>query len=177
LITDDAVAENVIRQRRADGLDAYDEMWEGVYHVVPAGSRRHGEAQAGVLSVLREWTWPPRPGMAHGSVVVTGPVNIGTPDSYRVPDAAILTAGLDDDAVFVPTALLVVEVLSPGDDTFKKFDFYLSCGIDEIVVVDPENRTVELHATGRYLGYAEVDRSEVLGVDDAAEQILRAMGW
>lgn len=171
LITDEELAAQMVRQRQADGIAVYDELWEGVYHVVPAGSRRHGEAQAAILTVLREWTWP-----RVATAVVTGPVNIGSPNNYRVPDAAVLADILSDDDVFIPTALMVVEVLSPGDDSFKKFDFYLERGVKEILIVDPQARTVELHAA-EGIGYAVVDDSAALGMANAAPQLARAMGW
>lgn len=176
LITDSTVAAELVEQRRSAGVDTYDEVWEGVYRVVPAGSRRHGEAQARILSVLQHWTGPRV--MRAGTLVVTGPINIGTPASYRVPDAAVLADEPDDDAVYVPTALMVVEVLSPQDDTFRKFDFYLQCGVREILVVDPQTRTIELHSsdTGA-IGYTPVDDSEVLQLDDAVPQLVRAIGW
>lgn len=33
-------------------------------------------------------------------------------------------------------------MLSPGDETFEKFAFHAAHGVDEIVVADPELRTV-----------------------------------
>jgi Uma2 family endonuclease len=42
-----------------------------------------------------------------------------------------------------PTAALVVEIASPGDETWEKLPFYAKHGVNEVVVVDPEKRGVD----------------------------------
>ena len=44
----------------------------------------------------------------------------------RVPDGGWLRPG--PDQVYLPTAALVLEVVSPGDDTWKKVPFYAKHG-------------------------------------------------
>ncbi len=39
--------------------------------------------------------------------------------------------------MFVATAAMVVEVVSPGDETLEKLAFYASRGVEEVVVADP----------------------------------------
>jgi Uma2 family endonuclease len=41
-------------------------------------------------------------------------------------------------------AEVVVELLSPGDETYDKLDFYADLGVGEVLVVHPAERTVEL---------------------------------
>ena len=48
----------------------------------------------------------------------SGPLNIGHPDDYRVPDRAVLRER--QHATYVPTAAVVVEIVSPDDETFEK---------------------------------------------------------
>ena len=55
-------------------------------------------------------------------------------DDYRAHGG--YHAGTPSD-VWVPTACIVVEVLSPDDETFQKFDFYFAEGVQELVVADP----------------------------------------
>jgi hypothetical protein len=57
--------------------------------------------------------------------VPLGPFNLGALNDYRVPDAGYVTQVPTD--TFVATAAVVVEIVSPGDETFEKFDFYLAC--------------------------------------------------
>ena len=53
LVMRDADADAVIAERRARGIDVYDEMHGGVYVVVPAGTRRHGRLQMALGALLR----------------------------------------------------------------------------------------------------------------------------
>jgi Uma2 family endonuclease len=41
-------------------------------------------------------------------------------------------------------AVLVVEILSPGDETYDKLDWYAAGGVDEVLVVDPHSCQAEV---------------------------------
>ncbi len=41
---------------------------------------------------------------------------------------------------------MVVEILSPNDETYQKLDWYASVGVGEVLVIEPDTRTVELFA-------------------------------
>lgn len=64
----------------------------------------------------------------------------------------------------MPTAALVVEFLSPNDETRQKLDFYAARAVDEIMIVDAQERSVTLlvrdEAGG---GYLEAEVSALLG--------------
>ena len=69
-------------------------------------------------------------------------------------------------------AELVVEVLSPHDESREKQPFYAARGIRESWLVEPKTRAIEVYALrqGRYVRVDEVDgviRSPVLGIDIA----------
>lgn len=49
---------------------------------------------------------------------------------------------LRPDAVYLPTAALVLEIVSPGDETREKLGFYAAHGVNELLIVDPQERTV-----------------------------------
>jgi hypothetical protein len=72
-----------IERRRRLGQDLFDEMWDGVLHMNPAPHGRHTNVQQQLAELLgplaREVDLLPR----------IGPVNIGKPDNYRVPDGAL----------------------------------------------------------------------------------------
>lgn len=150
-----AELQSVIDRRRALGLDTYDEVWEGDYHTSPAGTRRHAKLQAWLIEVLG-------PRVRSSGHEVTGPVNIGVADDFRIPDAAVLPAG-DEDVTWNPSAALVAEIVSPDDETYEKFGFYAAHGIEEVVVVDPAARGVRLflRETSRY---REQPSSPLLGL-------------
>jgi Uma2 family endonuclease len=126
-----------LARRRALGQDLYDEVWEGVYHVPPAPHRRDGDLDDQMAALLRPLArerglWP------------SGPLNIGRPDDYRVPDRAYLRSR--EMATYAPTAAVVVEILSPDDQTLAKLGFYADRGVEEVAVIDPVVRTVQWYA-------------------------------
>jgi Uma2 family endonuclease len=149
--------EALLERRHALGQDLYDEVWEGEYHMAPAPHPFHGYID-GQLAVLVD-------PLAHqADLVGTGPFNLGSPDDYRVPDRG-LHRGLPT-RTFVPTAAIVIEIVSPDDETWDKIDFYAAHSVDELLIVDPLKRSV----TWLVLGggrYAERDSSLLLGISSA----------
>jgi Uma2 family endonuclease len=155
----------LVERRRTLGLDGHDEVWEGVYHVAPYAHARHGRIQQRLARVLEPYA------DAAGYEVV-GSFNLGQHDDYRVPDLAV--RGFDSDDGYVPTAALVVEVLSPGDESYAKFDFYARRNVGEILIADPEACVVLLW-TLTSAGYREVEASVLLNV--TADELTMSMNW
>jgi hypothetical protein len=168
-----------LERRRALGQDLYDEVWEGEYHVAPAANRRHGHLDDEVVAALRR--------RARGAGLWgAGPVNIGRSDNYRVPDRAYLHDL--DMGTFLPTAAVVVQVggrkpaepagrvsrASPGDESYQKFGFYFAHGVEEVLIVDPQRRTVEWCARGAD-AFARSGRSALLDVDEPT--LHREIDW
>lgn len=148
----------VLDRRRQLGLDVYDEVWDGDHHLPPAGSIRHGALQMTIGRLLY-------PTAAAAGMRITGPINIGTPGDYRVPDAAVVagTAG-----TWASTAHLVVEIVSPGDETYAKLGFYSAHRVAEVVVVDPGTSRVELYRlTPGETRYVYAEHSALLGLTAA----------
>lgn len=156
----------LIERRRALGLDRHDEVWEGVHHMIPGPSGTHAVVAAELLAVLRPY------GRAAG-LTVTTEFNVGDgPDDFRVPDGGF-HRGVPT-GTWIPTSAVVVEVLSPGDETFEKFAFYAAHGVDEVIVADPAERTVRVFARAG-AGYEEAPVSVVLGV--TAAQVAAEVEW
>jgi Uma2 family endonuclease len=61
-----------------------------------------------------------------------------------VPDMVVSTPEQRRKRGVVGSAELVVEILSPHDETYEKLPFYESLGVKEVLVIDPETRKVEL---------------------------------
>lgn len=157
--------DDVIARRHALGQDRYDEVWDGDYHMAPAPHQWHGYLVSQLLDAFRE------PADRAGLVRLDA-FNLGTADDYRVPDIGLLRAlGAGS---FVPAAALVVEVVSPADESWDKFDFYASRGVDEVLIADPTMRTLALFQLDRG-GYGAVERSAVLGVTVA--ELDAALRW
>ncbi|MGH9126285.1 MAG: Uma2 family endonuclease [Acidimicrobiales bacterium] len=76
--------------------------------------------------------------------------------------------------VFVPTASIVVEIVSPDDETWEKFDFYAAHQVEEICTAQPtEARLRWFRRDGS--AYAESDQSHLLGVSVA--DLASGISW
>jgi len=124
----------LLERRRRLGQDRKDEVWEGVLHVVPAPSVEHAVVGAQVKRLLAT----PATG---GGMVVTDDFNLGHSSAdFRVPDG-----GLHRDrprGTWVASAALILEILSPEDETWEKLPFYAAHGVDEVLIVDVEEKRV-----------------------------------
>ena len=148
----------LIARRHELGLDRYDEVWDGEYHMAPMAHSSHGWLDDQVAVLLH-------PLIVAAGLFATGAFNLGSPDDFRVPDRGVHRAR--PHAVWVPTAAIVVEIESPDDETWEKLPFYASRGVDELVIVSAADRSVtwlQLEAAG----YVSTDASRLLGPDSAS---------
>lgn len=150
--------ELLIAERQRLGLDRRDEIWEGHYVMSPVGNGKHARLQADITYALRG------PARERGLTVVAE-INIGTRFDLRVPDAAVIAQR--SDAVFFDTAIIVVEVLSPRDDMYRKFGFYHRHQVAELLLIDPATDSVQWYRRGPDT-YQPVAGSERLGLDQAS---------
>jgi Uma2 family endonuclease len=151
-----------LAERHRSGADRFDELWEGVLHVAPAPTGAHDDLLSQVMFLLTP------PARAAGLVPGSGGFNLGDPNDYRIPDGGIRRER--SSALYFDTAALVIEVLSPNDETDAKLPFYAAHAVDEVLIIDPIGRTV------RWLGledgrYTEVAESSLfpLGPQSLAE--------
>ncbi|HTJ76235.1 MAG TPA: Uma2 family endonuclease [Acidimicrobiales bacterium] len=158
----------LIARRHALDQDRSDEVWEGDYHMVPAPHPWHGYVWHRLAVLLDQ-------AARAAGLAGTSEFNLGVQGDFRVPDAGY-HRGLPS-VLYVPTAAIVVEVLSPGDETWLKFGFYARHGVEEICVADPEAGTIHRIRWFRLAGdaYEEVDRSDLLGV--SAADLEAAIDW
>ena len=153
-------------RRRELGQDGFDEVWEGVYHVPPTVRSEHAQVTFEVLITLEARA-------RAAGLRSAGPFNLGTgPSDFRVPDGGWFTES--PNALYVPTATAVLEVLSPDDETFAKFDFYAARGVREILVAHPTERWVRCW-TRDGGQFQEAEASAVFGVGLA--QLATEIDW
>lgn len=157
--------ERLIERRKRLGTDLYDEVWEGTYHMAPAPHSHHGYLDGELFRVLR-------PRAERAGLVGTGPFNLGTPDDFRVPDQGY-HRGLPH-TVFVPTAVVVVEIVSQGDETYDKLPFYGALSVSEVVIVEPAGRFVRVMVL-RGAHYVEAEGSAALGI--TATDLQAELRW
>jgi Uma2 family endonuclease len=76
----------------------------------------------------------------------TGRFHPGSDNDYRVPDQTYASSQVRSERGIEGGASLVVEILSPYDESYAKLDWYASVGVGEVLVIDPLTRRVELFA-------------------------------
>ena len=160
--------EELLERRRELGQDLLDEVWEGVYHVNPAprstprGDRPAARGAAGRAGP-RGWA---RADDEH--------LQPGRAEDYRVPDGGLQRERPGARDVYLATAALVVEIVSPGDQTWEKLDFYAAHRVDELLIVDPEERRVHwLGLTGA--GYRPRERSGLIEL--GPDELVGLIDW
>jgi Putative restriction endonuclease len=154
----------LMERRRRSGLDRLDEIWEGVYHMVPAPSIGHGDVESQLHAILR-------PLAARAGLKMVGQSNLGEGEhDYRVPDSALHKP--DAAGTWHSTAALVIEIVSPSDESWEKLPFYAAHDVDEVLIVDVRQRSVSWLALEEG-EYRPVRRSGLidLGRDEIADRI------
>ncbi len=143
-----------INDRVRLGLDRRDELWEGVYHVVPVPNGEHQFVATRLAKMLDAQAVRRRLGEIRWEQGIKDQSRLGR--DYRVPEWIFLrrrAARWGEDGYVEGEADAVCEVLSPHDDTWKKKPFYERMGVKELLVVDPKPRRVWLFqlVDGRYV--------------------------
>jgi hypothetical protein len=128
--------EEILERRRSWGADKFDEVWEGVYHAATPLA-----TSGWVARVREELRKAIEPVAQQAGLQMLGRFGIGEWDTdYRVPDGGLHRGpGWD---MCTPTAALVIEVVSRGDETWEKLPFYAAHHVDELLIVDPQQRSV-----------------------------------
>ncbi len=85
-----------------------------------------------------------------GTGFATCNIGLGEQD-HRVPDIVVLRERTN--IVWVPTAAMVVEVRSPGDETYENFGFYHVRDVEEILVTDLAERELRLFVRAAKLDF------------------------
>lgn len=167
-VQNDPVVEHLLARRRERGLDGKDEVWQGVYHVAPHEHGRNGETSM-ALAVALDGT-ARRVGLRPG-----GSFNLGAPDDFRVPDLGFHRS-TESPSLYYASAALVIEVLSPDDETFAKFAFYAAHGVEELWVADPLARSVRIwQLDPAATEYRETGASDLLGL--TATSVADRLDW
>lgn len=152
------VGPQELERRRRLGLDGRDEMWEGVLHMAPAPSDEHQRTLDELIAFLVPLVRRQRRGTVRSGINVFDE-KAGAED-YRIPDLTFVAAGrealLAADGVRGGGPDAVVEIRSPGDETYEKLPFFARLGVREVLVVDRDTKKPEVFrlAGSQYLGVA-----------------------
>jgi Uma2 family endonuclease len=147
------VSDYMLQERKRSGADRWDEMWKGVLHMTAAPSKRHTRLQVQMHNWLGEYWARPR-GNQVDLLVNVASVG-GWPHDYRIPDLVLLTPdrfSIDHEDYYEGAPTVVVEIRSPGDETWDKLAFYANLGVPEVWVVDRDTRVPQVFelAEGAY---------------------------
>lgn len=156
------VPEHILEWRRRTGADQWDEMWEGVLHMAPSPNREHQDFELALAMWLRlNWAKP------NGCRVFTR-INVAQPgawpDNFRIPDIVLLTPKrfhIDCNEYFDGGPDAVIEIHSPGDETYEKLEFYSKAGVSELWILDRDSKQPELlELVGREYQASKADSSD-----------------
>ncbi|MCB9881777.1 MAG: Uma2 family endonuclease [Planctomycetes bacterium] len=140
------IPPDLLAWRRQTGADQWDEVWDGVLHMVPSPNREHQDIE-GQLEAWLRWIWTPRcGGRVYHQINVARP---GTwPKDYRIPDLVLLLPDRfdrDRNEYFEGGPNVCVEIHSPGDESYDKFAFYGAVGVQEVWIIHRDTRLPEIH--------------------------------
>jgi Uma2 family endonuclease len=141
-------ARRVIARRRALGHDHHDEVWNGVYVMSPIPNDEHQDLVGGLVSIFQVvigWL---------GLGKVRPGVNISDrrkswKRNFRVPDVTVFLQGckaICRGAFWFGGPDFAAEIISKGDRSRKKLDFYAKVGTCELLLVDRYPWALELYS-------------------------------
>lgn len=149
MVNDPDFASELIADRQARQIDRYDEVWEGVYMMSPLANNEHQSLAtelAAVLTSAIDW-------QGLGQTLAGANVSDRSSDwteNYRIPDVLVFkpdTAAEDRDTHWFGGPELAIEIVSPGDKTLEKLDFYAAVGTLELLVIDRDPWKMTLYRT------------------------------
>ena len=168
LVIDPMVEDRILAERQATGADRYDEVWEGVYVMNPLPNDEHQDLVMNLSAAILEVV------TGAGLGKVRPGVNLSDRDqgwihNYRTPDVvAFLNESLAKnlDTHWTGAADFLVEIISPGDRSREKLDFYGKIGVRELLLVDRYPWAIELYRGAdevlKLVGRLEPDADDVL---------------
>jgi Uma2 family endonuclease len=147
LIQDFDLSRQLIAERRRSGHDRFDEVWEGVYVMNPLPNNEHQQLVGALTylfsSVIRE--------SQLGQVMPGANISDrqhGWKKNYRCPDVVVFLNGskaVDCGTFWLGGPDFAVEIVSPGDRSREKLDFYAKVGTQELLLVDRKPWALELY--------------------------------
>jgi len=168
VVLDPLIEERLKAEREASGLDRYDEVWEGVYMMVPLANNEHQNFQFRLAAAIQNaigWNEP---------VKIDAGANVSDreddwTENYRIPDVVVVFPGgaaRDCGTHWCGGPDFCVEIASPGDRSRDKLDSYAGIGVRELLVVDRDPWAMELYrlSGGRLnpAGRSDLDKGDSL---------------
>ncbi len=147
MILDPNLAERLKAERALSGADRFDEVWEGTYVMSPLANNEHQLLVSKLTSVLELVIGSAKLGEVYAGVNVSDRTE-NWEHNFRCPDVAVFlssTTAVDCGTFWHGGPNLAIEVVSPGDQTRQKLDFYASVNTGELLIIDREPWQLELY--------------------------------
>ncbi len=137
--------------RKRIGADRFDEMWEGVLHMPPAPTLEHQSFEFQIEWWLTVHWVPLSKGRVFHNVNVVEAGRRKWTHNYRSPDLLLvlrerLARGRGSHFAGGPN--VIVEIRSPGDESYDKLPFYFAVGVEEAWIIDCDTKVPELFVRG-----------------------------
>jgi len=168
MIVPPADMKRILRERRRNGGDRYDEVWDGVYVMSPIADNDHQGIALDFAIAIRGATDGDRSIRVYPGANVSDRADDWT-RNYRCPDVLVFLPGNpaeDRRTHFLGGPDFAVEILSPRDRSRKKFAFYAKVGVRELLLVDRAPWKLELYRLRdeayELAGTSTLDRPEAL---------------
>ncbi|ETW98157.1 MAG: hypothetical protein ETSY1_19935 [Candidatus Entotheonella factor] len=148
------VLPDILAWRKRTGADRWDEMWEGELHMPPAPNREQQDLEGVLETYLRQRWAHTRDARVYHQINLAPPG--GWSNNYRIPDLVILLPErfyIDRNEYFEGPPNVVVEIHSPGDESYDKLGFYANLDVPEVWIIDRDSKRPELYVldAGQYV--------------------------
>jgi Uma2 family endonuclease len=147
LVQDFDLSRELIAERRRLGHDRFDEVWEGVYVMNPLPDNQHQELLGRLAYLLQTVVGESELGKVLPGANVSDREH-GWKKNYRCPDVVVFlndSKAVNCDTFWFGGPDFAVEIVSPGDRSREKLDFYAKVGTRELLLVDRKPWSLELY--------------------------------
>ena len=137
----------LIRRRRAWGADRHDEVWNGVYVMAPDADNEHQGLVTLLTTTIAGAIKPPGQPLIYAGVNVSDQSEKWT-KNYRCPDVAVFLPGNpaeDRGSHWYGGPDFAVEIVSKGDRSRQKLDFYAKVSVKELLLINRRPWRLELY--------------------------------
>lgn len=147
LVLDRSFEDQIRAEREAQGVDKYDEVWDGVYVMSRLADDEHQDLVGEFDSLLRAVI------TRTGRGAVRPGVNVSDRDTdwmsnFRIPDVAVFlneTTAINRGTHWQGGPDFAVEITSEDDRSREKLPFYAQVAVRELLLVDRTPWTLELY--------------------------------
>jgi Uma2 family endonuclease len=146
-IADPDVERKIRAEREAAGADKYDEVWDGVYVIMPLPNIEHQRIVGLLNSYFVSIIDAAGIGQSFPGVNVSDRRR-NWKQNYREPDVAVFLNGNPAENCgthWLGGPDLAVEIVSPHDRSREKFEFYARVGVTELLLIDRSPWRLELY--------------------------------